>query len=59
MKYTWMCLYKQDPEYAWGPKCGKSLNMAKFWIWHGSQYARDTHLSEYARICLDRILDIS
>ena len=25
-----MCLYKQDSEYALGPKCVKILNMAKF-----------------------------
>ena len=40
-----MCRYKQDSEYA--------LNMAKFWIWQGSQYASVTQRYEYVRICLD------
>ena len=34
------------------------LNMPKFWIWHGSQYASVTQRSEYARIYLDRVLNI-
>ena len=33
--------------------------MAKFQIWQGFQYASVTQRSEYARICLDRVLDIS
>ena len=37
---AWMCLYKQDSEYALGPKCVKILNMAKFWIRRGSQCER-------------------
>ena len=41
------------PEYASGPKYGKVLN------WEGSQYASVTRRSEYARICLDRVLNIS
>ena len=45
-----MCRYKQDSEYA--------LNMAKFWIWQGSQYASVTQRYEYVRICLDRVLNI-
>ena len=53
-EYAWMCLNKQDSEYAWGPK-----NMPKFWIWQGSQYASITQRSEYARICLERVLNIS
>ena len=48
-----MCLNKQNPEYAWGPKYAKIL------IWQGSQYASITQCSEYARICLDRVLNIS
>ena len=38
-QYTWMCLYKEDSEHALGHKYAKILNMAKFWIWQGSQYA--------------------
>ena len=34
-----MCLNKQDSECASGPKYPKLLNMTKFWIWQGSQYA--------------------
>ena len=34
IEYAWMCLDKQDSEYASGPKYGKILNMAKFWICH-------------------------
>ena len=34
------------------------LNVAKFWMWQGSQFASVTH-SEYDRICLDRALKIS
>ena len=26
-EYVWTCLYKQDSEYAWGPKYAKILNM--------------------------------
>ena len=35
------------------------LNMPKFWIWQGSEYASVTQSSEYAIICLDRVLNIS
>ena len=31
-EYAWMGLYKQDSEYALGPK------YAKFWIWQSSEY---------------------
>ena len=31
------------------------LNMLKFWIWQGFQYASVRQRSEYARICLDRV----
>ena len=51
-EYAWMCLNKQDSEYNYGSKYPKILNMAKFWIWQGSQYASVTQCSEYARICL-------
>ena len=54
IEYTWMCLDKQDSEYASGPKYGKILNMAKFWICQGSQYGSVPWPFEYARICLDR-----
>ena len=29
-EYDWMCLNKQDSEYASGPKYAKILNVAKF-----------------------------
>ena len=54
-----MCLYKQDSEYAWGSKYAKILNMEKFLIWQGSQYANVTQRSGYARICLDKALNMS
>ena len=41
-EYAWMCLYKQDSEYALGPKYAKILDIAKFWIWKDSQYASVT-----------------
>ena len=37
----------------------KILNIAKFWIWLGSQYPGVTQRSEYARMCRDRVLNIS
>ena len=49
-EYAWMCLNKQDSGY---------VSMAKFWIWQGSQNASVTQRSEYARLCLDRVLNIS
>ena len=33
--------------------------MAKFWIWQSSQYASVTQGSEYDRICLDRVVNVS
>ena len=45
-----MCIYKHDSEYASGPKYVKILNMAKFWILEGSQYASVTQRSEYGEI---------
>ena len=62
LEYVWMWLYKHDSVYASGRKYVKILNMAKFWIWQGSQYASVTQhseYSEYARICPDRVLNIS
>ena len=35
-EYVWMCLNKQDSEYASGPKYAKILNITAFWIWDGS-----------------------
>ena len=58
-EYVRWCLNKQDSEYALGPKYAKILNMAKFWIWQDSQYVSVTQHSEYARKCLDRVLNIS
>ena len=54
-----MCLYKQDSEYALGPKYAKILNMAKFWIWQASQRASVTQRSEYTRICLNKVLNMA
>ena len=58
LEYTWICLNKQDPEYASSPSV-KILNMGKFYIWQGFQNASVPERSEYARICFDRVLDIS
>ena len=49
-KYTWMCVYKQDSEYALGANYAKIFNNVKFWIWQGSEYARvtqDGNMPEY------------
>ena len=54
-----MWLNKQDSEYASSPKFAEILNMTKFWIWQAFQDASVTQLTEYARICLDRVLNIS
>ena len=35
------------------------LNPQKFWIWQGSEYASVTQRSEYVRIRLDKVLNIS
>ena len=35
------------------------LNLPKFWIWQGFQNASVTQPSEYAKICLDKVLNIS
>ena len=58
-EYAWMCLDKQDSEYASGPKYAKIVNMAKLWIWQGSQYGSVTQRFEYASVCLDKVLNIS
>ena len=50
---AWMCLYKYDSEYTSGLKYAKLLNMAKFWIWKGSQYASVT---QRAGKCFDKVL---
>ena len=33
--------------------------MVKFWMWQCSQHTRVKHRSQYVRICLDRVLNIS
>ena len=52
-----MCL--SMPEHALGLKYAKILNVTKFGIWQGSQYGSITQYFEYARICLDRVLNMS
>ena len=42
-----------------GPKYAKIMNVTKFLIWQGSQHACVTQRFEYARISLDRVLNIS
>ena len=59
IEYAWICLNEQGSEYTLGLKCVKILNMAKFWTWQGSHNARVTQRSEQARICLNRVLDVS
>ena len=56
--YAWMRLYEQDSKYTLVPKYAKFLNVVKFWIWQGSQYANVTQRSEYARICLERVQNV-
>ena len=58
-EYTWMGPNKQDSEYASGPKYAKILNVDKFWTWQGSQYTSVTQRSEYTKICLDKVLNLS
>ena len=53
-EYPWISPNNQDSEYASDPIYTIVLNMAKFWIWQGSQYASVTQSSKYARICLHR-----
>ena len=52
-EYAWVFLNKQDSEYAY-TKYAKILNLIKFQIWQGSQYASVSQCSEYARISLAR-----
>ena len=60
-EYAWMCLYKQDSEYASGPKYAKILNMAgfsvcdrytAFWIWQKMPYQSSEYIlgSKYGRV---------
>ena len=58
-EYAWVCPNKQDSEYALGPKFARILNMGKFWRWQDSQYASVIQRSEYTRIWLDRVLNLS
>ena len=57
-EYVWICLNKQDFEYALCPKYNKCLNMTKFWIWQESQCPTVTQCSEYAKMTLDWVLNI-
>ena len=50
-EYARVFLNKQDSEYTY-TKYAKILNLKKFWIWQGSQYASVSQSSEYARIFL-------
>ena len=47
-EYIWMCLYKQDSEYALDPQHSKILNRAKSWKWQDSQYLNILNMPEYA-----------
>ena len=49
----YICLKNQGSEYVLGPKYAKILNMTR------SQYALVTQHSEYARLCLNKTLNIS
>ena len=69
---TWACLVTHTqnirinmPEYVWICldmnkilNIPRVLNMLKFWMWQGFQYANVAQRSEYARICLDRVRNI-
>ena len=58
-EYAWTCLNKHNSECASGPKYAKILNMTKLWTWRGYQYASVTQPTEFVRICLGRVLNIS
>ena len=58
-EYDWICLKKQDSEYALGPTYARILNMTRFWIWQGFQYVTIKQGSDYARISLDSVLNIA
>ena len=45
--YAWMCLYKQDSEYALGPKYVKSLNMAGYIALHSIVNMPEYALTEF------------
>ena len=51
IEYAWAFLSKQDSEYAF-TKYAKILNLAKFWIWQGSQYPSVSQRLKYARLFL-------
>ena len=51
IEYAWVFLSKQGSEYTF-TKYAKILNLTKFWIWQGSQYASVSRRSKYARIFL-------
>ena len=55
---AWMCLCQQDSEYALDPKCAKMLNMGKYCM-AGFLICEHYIASEYAQICLDRVLNTS
>ena len=60
IEYAWMCVNKQDSEYADGPKYAKILNMAKFWtgkVLNMRALHNVLNMPEY--VLLDRILNIS
>ena len=38
IEYVWIFLNKQGSQYGLDPKYAEILNVAKFWIWQGSQY---------------------
>ena len=55
-------IYLNMPECAWINRIlnmPRLLNIPNFQIWQGFQYASVTKHSENARICLDRVLNIS
>ena len=58
-EYAWMYLNKHDSEYASGAKYPKILNMSKFWIWQGFSICERYKAFDYARIYINRVLNIS
>ena len=53
-----MCVNRHDSEKCLEFLNAEILNMAKFWIKQVFQNASVTQPTEYARICLDRVLDL-
>ena len=53
-EYAWICLNKQDSEYALSPKFAEILNMAKFWICRSFKMVnmseQDMNIPEYVWI---------